>query len=505
MFSLGRFRKITKWGVGLVVVAFIITIFADWGARMSGWDPNPPALEVNGEDISFDLHDRVIGQRESQSGDLSDTARHELYVRTIDELISERLALQASKRLGLAATPTEIIEQTRTRLFTEENGVFNEQRYKAAKRDLPASEWTRYEKAFADDITLFKTYHFITAALVVSTDELRDYFNVRYQRARLRHILIRPGDFVPVEQARAFYAAHPDSFMVQERVKGRHILFPVQGGATPEQRTAALSQAEALLTRIRIGGEPFDRVFAQMKNDTSGRVIAQDLDWFSRGQMVPEFDTVAFTWPTRQITNIIATQFGYHIAVFDAHEMTKLQPFDEVSDGIRARLVGDSEIELARKRADDIHTRLNAGESFEALAREFSSGKSAANGGLLGDVTPGEMTPELYPDTGSLERIGREAGNINQGRVILDPAITRAVFELELNKISEVLTSGQGFHIVRIENRRGADPTVWEDYRERVDREYRDFLKRQVYNDWTMAMRRDADIEYSVTVKSRLE
>jgi parvulin-like peptidyl-prolyl isomerase len=502
---LKRFRSITKWGVGVIVVAFVVTIFADWGARMTGWTPNPSALEVNGEEISFDVHDRVVGQRESQSGELNDTARHELYVRTIDELVAERLAMQAAHNLGLLATPNEIIEQTRSRLFTEENGVFNEGRYKQAKRDLPASEWTRYEKAFADDITLFKTYHFITGALVVTPDELRDYFNVRYQRARLRHILVRPGDFVPMEKAREFYDAHPDSFLVQERVKGRHILFPIPQGATPEQRTNALSQAEALLTRIRIGGEPFDRVFAQMKADTSGRVVAQDLDWFSRGQMVPEFDTVAFVWPVRQVTNIIGTQFGYHIAVFDAHEMRRREPFEDVSDGIRARLVGDSEVELARKRADGLRARLDAGENFEVLAREFSSGKSAADGGLLGDVTPGEMTPELYPDTGSLERIGREAGNLNEGRVILDPSITRAVFELELNKISEVLPSGQGFHIVRIEKRRGADPVIWDDYRDRVAREYRDFLKRQVYNDWTTAMRRGANIEYSITVKSRLE
>lgn len=494
-----------KWGVGIVVFAFVVTIFADWGMQRSGLSPTPTALDVNGEEVSFDVLDRVVSQRESQSGILSDTARHEQYVRTIDELVAERLGMQAVRDLGLVATPAEIVDQTRTRLFTDEQGNFDEGRYVRAKRDLPAGEWTRYEKAFADDISLFKIYHFITSAIVVPRDELRDYFNVRYQKARFRHILIRPGDFVDLAEARVFFDEHPDSFIIAERMKGRHILFPIPQSATVEQRTAALSQAEAVLARVRLGGEPFDRVFAQMKADTSGRVVAQDLDWFQRGQMVPEFDTVAFSSPTGKVTNIIITQFGYHVAIFDAHDMKRRESFEDVSDGIRARLVGDSEVALARARADEIRARLEAGESFEALAAQFSSGKSRADGGLLGDVSPGEMTPELYPDTGSLERIGREAGNLSGGNVVLDPALSRAVFELELNKISDVLASGQGFHIVRIEKRRGADLSLWDSYRERVEREYRDFLKRQIYNDWIAARRRDATIDYSITVKSRLD
>jgi parvulin-like peptidyl-prolyl isomerase len=496
----------TKWGVIIVVVAFVLTIFGDWGAKVGGWTQSPWAMKVAGEEISFDMIDRVVGQREQNAGELTDTMRREIYRNAIDEIIGERLALKEAERLGLRATEQEIVTQTRDQLFRNEDGSVDMGRFIRARRDIPASQWTHYEKIIADNVSLWKVYHFVTSAVVVTPAELRDYFDLRYQRASIRHILIRPGDFIPEAAARAFYSARPDSFMIQERVKGRHILFALPRDPSPQDQANARGLAEAALIRLR-GGENFNRLFASMKEDTSGRIIAQELDWFHRGQMVPEFDSIAFTWPVGRVTEIITTQFGYHVAIFDAHEMPRLRPFAEVADAIRAQLARESEVLAARELAESLAERIKSGEPMDDLARRHSSGRSRERGGFLGDVTPGEMTPELYPDTGALERIGREVATIaDDGRtIILDPSITRAILDLEKGALSEVLRSIHGFHVVRIENRRPADETLWVDFRERVEGEYRNYLKNQLYTDWRKTLRDRYTIQYSDSVKSRMD
>lgn len=502
---LQKFRNMAKWGVIALVLAFVATIVLEWGANVSDARGTPYAVKVNGEEISFEEIERAYGQRIENAGILSDTEQRTIYKAVVDDLIAQRLVVQEAERLGLQATAREIVDQTRERLFRNEDGVLDLGRFARARRDLPASQWAAYEKVIGQDITQWKAYNWVAGSVVVTPDDLLDYYNLRYQRAQLRHILVRPGSFVSEERAKAHYDAHGDSFMIAERVRGRHILFRVPPGAPPEQKFAARSLAEATLLRIQ-GGEPFARLFAQARTDTVNPVLAEDLDWFYRGQMVPAFDSVAFSWPVGVPTGIIETEFGFHIAVFDARQAPHRQAYAEVAEGIRAQLSGESETRRARELAASLRERVLAGEDLSALARRYSSGRSAAQGGLLGDVIPGEMTPELYPDSGSLERIGREVGTMGANRsIVLDPAISRAVFELEVGKVSDVLHSGHGFHVARIERRRGGDPELWSAFQDRTEREYVEFLKNQLYRDWIAGVRKSADIVMAESVRARIE
>lgn len=496
----------TKWGVGFIIVIFVVTIFADWGANYSGMRTAKHAFAIDygwfesKEEIPFDVISRRLTAREAQFSELSDTERRDIYKNVIDEIISERLAIHEAKERGLTATHAEII----TRLFTNDQGSFDQARYEAAQRGGEGTQLAYYEKVYAEDLSLYKIFNAITTAIAIPTGEIDDFHNLRFQRARLRHILIRPGNFVSIETARKFYDQHPDSFVIPERVKGRHILFALPENPTPQSKADARGRAEVALLRIR-GGESFNKVFAENKADTTGTALAQELDWFIRGQMVPAFDSVAFRQPVGIPTEIIETKFGYHIALFDAHEMAHHENFDDVVEGVRASLATDSEIMRAKALADDIQKKIASGEPFEALAREFSNGASGGNGGLLGDVIPGEMTPELYPDTVSRERIGKEVGTIGAGdKIVLDPSITQQLFELEIGKVSDVVASRHGFHILRIEARRGGDPDLRRKMEETLRTEYQSVIRRQIFNEWTKALRAKVTIEFSDDVKARL-
>jgi len=502
---LSKFRNMTKWGILIIVAVFIIAIFADWGGKMTGLSITPYAMKINGEKILFDQIDGIESSRMENKSDLTDTDRRKIYSGVLDDIVREHLSLEAAQKIGMLATEQEVVTQTRDRLFRNEQGQLEAERYKRARREVSSAEWSHYEDMIRNDITLWKIFNFVTGGIEVTPAELRDYFNLRYQRATLSHILIRPGDFVPIEKAKTYYETHPDSFMIDERIKGRHILFPVRNNMTPAEKLEVRSRAEALLIRLQ-SGEKFGNIFSSALKDTSGAVIAQELDWFQKGQMVPEFETVAFHWPVNAPTKIIETQFGYHVAYFDAHEARHRQSFDDVSDGLKAALAGDSEINKAKRLIEDIAKRIKNGESFEELARKYSSAKSGARGGLVGNVIPGEMTSDLYPDTNTLKMVGLEMGTLGEnGKVYIDPEINRVIFDLEASKISDVIVSSHGFHIVRLEARKPADPKVWETQIFSVENEYREFLKNQIYQDWITELRKKANIEYTESIRKRLE
>lgn len=128
-----------------------------------------------------------------------------------------------------------------------------------------------------------------------------------------------------------------------ERVRARHILIGVasESGepgdwekATPEQK----AQARKTLTEIRkkiMSGADFAELAEKNSIDKGSAARGGDLGFFTRGQMVPPFEKVAFTLPVGQISDIVETRFGLHlIQVEEKKAATKLR-FEEVEDDLR--------------------------------------------------------------------------------------------------------------------------------------------------------------------------
>ena len=119
------------------------------------------------------------------------------------------------------------------------------------------------------------------------------------------------------DAAKAFYTKHAADFEQPELAHVRHILLMT---VDPETRTslptnavaAKRKQADDLLKQIR-GGADFAALATQYSEDPGSKVKGGELPEFSRGQMVPEFDATAFSLTNNQISDIVTTQFGYHI------------------------------------------------------------------------------------------------------------------------------------------------------------------------------------------------
>jgi parvulin-like peptidyl-prolyl isomerase len=139
-------------------------------------------------------------------------------------------------------------------------------------------------------------------------------------------------------QVEKFYNENKDSF---EEVTARHILVRFKGSQVPARQDSqelteeeALTKATALKARLT-AGEKFEELAKTESDDTGSGQGGGSLGTFGKGQMIPEFETVAFTQPIGQVSEPVKTAFGYHLILVEAR---KSKTLDEVKDEIAEQL-----------------------------------------------------------------------------------------------------------------------------------------------------------------------
>lgn len=138
-----------------------------------------------------------------------------------------------------------------------------------------------------------------------------------------------PDDVVLEGFAREQYKAQPERFTAKERVQARHILVAAQE-ATDASRAAAKAKAEDLLQQIK-NGTSLESLAAQHSADQATASRGGDLGLFEVGTMVPTFETALKDMTTAgQLSEVVETQFGYHIIRFEKRVPAGIRPFDEV-------------------------------------------------------------------------------------------------------------------------------------------------------------------------------
>ncbi len=173
---------------------------------------------------------------------------------------------------------------------------------------------------------------------------------------------------VTAEDVRAFYDQNPELFIAPETVRASHILIRVPTGASDEVKADKRSQIEAVHTLLD-HGDDFAEVAKKFSEDTGSRDSGGDLGYFPRGSMVAEFDAVAFSLPTNQVSDIVTTQFGYHILKVADRKPSHPVTFEEAKERI--------ERVLRMRKSEEIRMRhvknLRATANVEILLRPQES------------------------------------------------------------------------------------------------------------------------------------
>lgn len=173
-------------------------------------------------------------------------------------------------------------------------------------------------------------------------------------------------------------------------IKAAHMLVRLEDTA----KDTINAYNEVLALRERALKEGFDKVKAEMHNGNT--IFIEDLGYFSAFKMVYDFETAAFNTEVGEISMPFRTQFGYHVVkVMDkrrsrgtitaAHIMVNLKSKDSLRD--------------PEQRINEIYKKLNQGESFESLAKQFSEDKSSANkGGAITPFKSGQLSSTKFED-----------------------------------------------------------------------------------------------------------
>jgi peptidyl-prolyl cis-trans isomerase C len=174
-----------------------------------------------------------------------------------------------------------------------------------------------------------------------------------------------------------FYDDNPSKFEQPEMVRASHILISTKDmstgvESTDDQKKAKRKQIEDLLKRAR-AGEDFAKLAKEFSDDPGSKEKGGEYT-FPRGQMVPEFEAAAFSLKTNQVSDVVTTQFGYHIIKLNEKIPAKKVDYDKVSSDIKDYL----KQQQTQKQLPDYISRLKKEAGTEILDEKLKSKETAA-------------------------------------------------------------------------------------------------------------------------------
>lgn len=357
----------------------------------------------------------------------------------LEQKIESYLMLAQAKKESIVVKDSEIDEVLNQRIAEMKSQFPDEEKFNA---QLRAENTT---------VAQLKAKH---------RDEVRNMLVIqRLIDRNLRSKLTPPT----TKELESFFASHRDSLPGEpEKVDLSHILIAPKPGqkAVAEARQRMMRVQEQL--RLK---KPFAEVAKRFSQDPGSKDIGGDLGWFGRNQMVPEFEQAAFALKPGQVSEVITTQFGFHI----------IKLLEKTEDRVHAAhilvMVAPSEADVAkaRKTATGLHRRVTTdGENFNKVAKTYSDDPEAKN-------TDGRLAG--IPVEGFPAEIKDELAVLKEGEV------------------SDIIETPTGFHIIKLEKRYPAKPATLESVREQLSEYLKSKKMQEMYEAWMKKLKAQYHIE----------
>lgn len=288
-----------------VVIAVLVIGCAISGSAAS----SKFAAKVNGVGIKTKTLDAAVSNfienQKTFGVEVKEEEKAKLREGVLEQLISAELLYQESKKAKLG----DLKEKTEERFGEIKKGFASEDEFKKLLEDRGISENDLREdikKGVHIDTFLEKDLY---SSVVISDQEKKEE-----------------------------YEKNKDKLSLPEQVKASHILIRFKDDASDEDKKDAMAKIEDLRKRA-VSGEDFAELAKENSEDGSAPQ-GGDLGYFRRGMMVPQFEAVAFSLDAGKISDVVETQFGYHIIkVLDKKAARKLS-YQEVEADMTRFLIG---------------------------------------------------------------------------------------------------------------------------------------------------------------------
>ncbi|MFC1713990.1 peptidyl-prolyl cis-trans isomerase [Candidatus Poribacteria bacterium] len=191
-------------------------------------------------------------------------------------------------------------------------------------------------------------------------------------KVNIRFIKIDPKIFeanidITDRQIENYYEVHrEEDYHEPEKVKGQHIYVKADENTPAEDKAKAKAHAEKILEEARKPDVEFSPALAEKFNEDPFEVEHQELGTFERGRMVKPFEDAVFALSTGEISDVIETQFGYHVARVQSKSPEKTRLLPEVRGEIIQKLKEEDALVEAKQRAEDIKYTVLSEDSLQA-------------------------------------------------------------------------------------------------------------------------------------------
>lgn len=284
---------------------------------------------VNGEAINKTELQDAITSLEGQAGrPVPPEERDQVLRAVLDQLVTGHVLLQESRNRKVTVPDTEIdsrVGELRQRFPTEEE----------------------FTKALA------------TRNLTV--DKIREELRKQLAIEKMIESEVTPQVSVNDQDVKNFYDQNPAQFQQPEQYRASHILVMVPQGATPEQKQEARGKIDGVLKQVKGGGDFAELAKANSQDGSASQ--GGDLNFFTRGQMVEPFQKAVESLQVGQVSEVVETQFGFHIIKLTDKKPGRTVPLAEVNKKIADYLV----MQQKQQRASGFVESLRAKSKVEIL------------------------------------------------------------------------------------------------------------------------------------------
>jgi peptidyl-prolyl cis-trans isomerase C len=259
-------------------------------------------VNITGKDFNqaLNYYLQMVAQRGQQ---IPESQMAEIKNAILENLIITELLFQESKQKGIQVKAEDVTE-----------------RLQSIKQQVPSE--AEFKKVLAEN--------------QITESDLR--LQIERDMAIQQLINKEVGQKVMIsdEESKTYYDTHPQSFVQPEQIRASHILIKVDADATEAQKTEARKKITAIQQKLK-KGEDFATLANNYSEDTTSKK-GGDLGYFGRGKMVEPFEEAAFSLKPNEISDIVETQYGYHlIKVVDKKPEAKLT-YAEVKDRLNQYL-----------------------------------------------------------------------------------------------------------------------------------------------------------------------
>ena len=421
---LEKFRSYAQTKAAQVILALILIPFALFGidSYLNQAGNNLSIAKVNGYKIALPEYNRAIENvrnRMMTEGKKVDPAMFDSFEfkeSVVDVLISKQLVNNDIKKSKFKITDQQLSQYIIGMPEFQKDGKFSQELYDKVLQNNQLTP-KKFEESIRNDLLIqqvrdglqkltfippnnlaetlkatsqqreisvaeFKTKEYMAKANIAEK-EMQAFYDqnkskfLAPEQVKAEFVVFSLASILPTinvteDEIKTFYKTNSDKYQNQQQREASHILIAASKNAAPAEKAKAKAKAEELLSQIRKNPKQFEELATKYSQDPESAKKGGELGAFGRGMMVKPFDDAVFSMKVNEISNIVESDFGYHII-----KLTKIigegGSFDSMKPQIKAELIYQKGQEKFAALAEEFSNKVyEQSSSLDAVSKKFN-------------------------------------------------------------------------------------------------------------------------------------